>query len=536
MHPKSLLDICVDFVVDATVSFQRYCLDNEAVWRDVGHLWEDLWYLPPSVHGRATQLLHAHLLHAQFLHGSLDSYVYDVTRPLLTLLAVKSRKIAIVPVDRQFASLSFPVVFSDCGVYNEEHQLQELDLTGVDLGLDMEMLLALLPRCPEITVLKLGGNTTPDILQAAKCCFLTVLHISERAAKEPRVTENDLIDIILGSRSHSSTELLNNVRCGRILDVKPTWPRLLDFSTGYCKLSESFLVLFLVMFKKIQYLSSKSLDLQNVIHAFNDLTREVPDLHRLSLKTCHARAGEDFLDTLSQVTTKLEDLKIIYRRRSIHGIIGDMLKINDDFPYLKSLHLYGLRHVGLGELPAEIFVGIGMRLRALELDEICLRDVASLLQVFPLLQDVTLTFKHGIKCSHPDLPEAPRFENVISLKVKSHRLRHEPLNFLLSLCPKLQTLNVQGRVYNVEMFLGYLAQLLDLRIVKLTELEDLDVVSLCDLPRLVSDRRPWELYVSPHILTRMDIKTLQNCGWTYIPFRAYNFKIGNLLSISPRHW
>ncbi|KAK8754124.1 hypothetical protein OTU49_012344, partial [Cherax quadricarinatus] len=122
-HPKPLVDLCIDLVVQATVCYQRYCRDDEAVWYDVDQVWADLWYLPPCVPARAAHLLHAHLLHAHILHDRLECYVYDITRPLLTLLAARARRIAIVPVDRQFASLSTPAVFSECGVYKREHLL-----------------------------------------------------------------------------------------------------------------------------------------------------------------------------------------------------------------------------------------------------------------------------------------------------------------------------------------------------------------------------------------------------------------------------
>nr|XP_045592757.1 uncharacterized protein LOC123754412 isoform X2 [Procambarus clarkii] len=505
------------------------------VWSSVGQVWADLWYLPPSIPSRATHLLHAHLLHAQLLHGHLESYVYDITRPLLTLLAVRARKIAIVPVDRQFASLSSPAIFCECGVYKGEHQLQELDLTGVDLGLDMKVLLALLPVCPELTVLKLGGNTTPDVLQAAKTCPLTVLHISERSAKDPRVSESDLMEIIIGSRNHNPTELLSSIRRGRMIEANPTWPQMSDFSTGHCKVQQDFLLLLLAVLTKLNNLSCKSLDLQKVICAFDDLIKESPKQLKLSLKSNQLLANEDFLDTLSRVAPDIEDVKVIYRRRSIQNIASDILTLHDNFPSLKALHIFGMRHASQSEPSPEVFACIGIRLKILELDEICLRDIPSLLQVCPLLQDLTLTFKHGIKCDHTGLPDTARFENVITLNVKSSRLRQEPLSFLLKMLPNLQTIAVQGRVDNVELFLGYLTQLTELRTVKMTELETLEVASLCELPRMVSDRRPWELYASPHILNQSDIKTLQNCGWTYIPFREYTFKIGNLYSFSLRH-
>ncbi|KAG7168942.1 uncharacterized protein LOC121866424 [Homarus americanus] len=516
MHPKPLLDLCIDHLVNATACYQRMCNDYEAIWRDVGHVWADLWYLPPCVPARATQLLHTHLLHTHFLHEHQENDIYEMTCPILTLLAVKIRKITIIPVVRQLPSLSSSAFFSVNGVFSGEYWLQELDFTGIDLIQDLSVLEVLLPLCPELSVLKLGGNTTPDVLLAAKACPLTILHISERLVWEPRIFEDVLIDIVLGSKIHNSGELLESVRRRKPLDLNPTWPHLTDFSSGFCRVKQDFILMILIVFKKLHSLASRVVDVHKAVRTFYELQTQVPNMHKLSLKTNSVYCHKDMIDIFSRVAPKLETLKLT-------ALGSDISQVSNSFPFLRELHV-DLKFFDPDVSPAEILAGIGLQLTVLRLQsstcsyyEMPQRCISSLLQVCPRLQDLTLAFNRGIQCDHFGVQEMPCFENITSLVCKSGRFRQEPLKCLLKMFPKLQTLSIEGRVNNFESVLQHLTQFQDLRILKLLRLEKIAVESLCELPRMTSDRRSWELYVSPILVSRSDIKKLQNCGWTYIP-------------------
>ncbi|XP_069170679.1 uncharacterized protein [Procambarus clarkii] len=308
MHPKPLLDLCIDFLVNSTRAYQQQCHSYEAIWKDVGELWADLWYLPPRVPDRATHLLHTHLIHDCL--EAKNHGVHDVTRSLLIMLAVKTHKIAFVQVDRQLAILNSSAFFS-VDVFIGENLLQELDVTGIDLMEDMSVLLALLPLCPKLTIVKLGGNTTPEVLRAAMNCPITILHISERLAWEPRVTEAVLMDIMIGAGNQSSIRLLESVREGKPITGGLSWPQLSDFSTGYCHVQVNFLLLILVVFTKLQCLASNLVSLHTVLHAFNNLRKEISSIHTLSLKTSTMQSGEGFIDILSCVAPELEELKIL---------------------------------------------------------------------------------------------------------------------------------------------------------------------------------------------------------------------------------
>nr|XP_053657361.1 uncharacterized protein LOC128706496 [Cherax quadricarinatus] len=192
MHPKPLLHLCIDFLVNSTKSYQRHCHDYEGIWSNVSEVWTDLWYLSPCIPDRATQLLHNYLVYDRH-----KSEVRDVTRQLLTLLAIKTRRISFVPIEGQLASIISSAFFS------------------VLTSLKYECAVSIAAICSELTVLKLGGNTTADVLCAARNCPITVLHISERLVWQPRVTEDDLIDIIIGSRNYNLAELLSNVQQGK---------------------------------------------------------------------------------------------------------------------------------------------------------------------------------------------------------------------------------------------------------------------------------------------------------------------------------
>ncbi|KAK8723678.1 hypothetical protein OTU49_011489 [Cherax quadricarinatus] len=523
MHPKPLLHLCIDFLVNSTKSYQRHCHDYEGIWSNVSEVWTDLWYLSPCIPDRATQLLHNYLVYDRH-----KSEVRDVTRQLLTLLAIKTRRISFVPIEGQLASIISSAFFSVKNVFANEHFLQELDVTGVDLIEDMNVLLALLPLCSELTVLKLGGNTTADVLCAARNCPITVLHISERLVWQPRVTEDDLIDIIIGSRNYNLAELLSNVQQGKSIHENPSWPQLSDFSSGYCKVQLSFLLLILVVFTKLHSLASNLIQLQDVLQAFHNLRRETPNMHKLSLKSSSLYSGGGFIDTLACVAPDLEKLNLVAIKNYVNTIIKDIQKLSIKFSFLRVLDI-DLQFINLAEVPAETFTGIGWQLTTLNIHannfhEVSQQDIALLLQSFPLLQDLALDFNRELRCEHSGAQKMPRFENVTVFKYKIFQPRLRSLPCILKMFPKLEKLTIIGRRFldKQKILMETLTQLQELRILKVIRLFNLDKASLCELPRMTSDRRPWELYASPNIFEQEDIKKIQNCGWTYIPMTEYD--------------
>ncbi|XP_069170705.1 uncharacterized protein [Procambarus clarkii] len=438
------------------------------------------------------------------------------------MLAVKTHKIAFVQVDRQLAILNSSAFFS-VDVFIGENLLQELDVTGIDLMEDMSVLLALLPLCPKLTIVKLGGNTTPEVLRAAMNCPITILHISERLAWEPRVTEAVLIDIMIGAGNQSSIRLLESVREGKPITGGLSWPQLSDFSTGYCHVQVNFLLLILVVFTKLQCLASNLVSLHTVLHAFNNLRKEISSIHTLSLKTSTMQSGEGFIDILSCVAPELEELKIL-AIKNCANITNEVLKLPDSFPSLRVLHM-DLQFLHPNEIPTQAFAGIGLQLTVLKLYiDNCYKvrqgDISSLLQLCPLLNDLTLAFKSGMQCDHSILQQIKCFENITSLKYSTSDKKVEPVKCLLNMFPKLQTLVIDGKIQSFDMLVEPLTQLQELRTLKLLRHTYLHVEGLCELPRKTSDGRSWALHASPSFITSPDVTKLQNCGWTFVPQKS----------------
>ncbi|ROT67394.1 hypothetical protein C7M84_014525 [Penaeus vannamei] len=299
MHPKSLISICIDNIVSATII---YSLSHppEITWPGVSQLWATLWRLPLQIPLRASRLLHAHLTHD----------LCEATLPLMTLLAAEARKVSLCPTDRRLASARFSDKMLKFIRLESQHELRDLDITGVDLGLDTSLLESLLPRCPNLCALKLGGNTSPGVLRAARACPIQVLHVSERLVWNPRVTEKDLVEIFFGVTDVQADQMLQNIKDAKPLNLNLSWPLLKDLCTGFCRASS-------------------------------------PDTPKLKLKSCTVVSGE--FVRVAVAVPDLEELTLISRGGCDHSTAED-LKVLRTLPSFKVLRLRDLRHFGQGDL------------------------------------------------------------------------------------------------------------------------------------------------------------------------------------------
>ncbi|KAG0726332.1 hypothetical protein GWK47_004353 [Chionoecetes opilio] len=269
MHPKSLVALCVDGLVEATVHYQHSAPNVKAVWVAVSQAWRHIWQLGGGLPLHAISLLHSHLLCQPLLRSVTQHEVLDVTPALVTLLAAKTRTVSFVPVETQLARLS-PVP-ADL-ICHEDLPLHELVLTGIDMGSELDFLMCLLGRCKRLSVLKLGGNCSAGVLEAARECPLTVLHVSERLAWQPRIEENNLAKILIGAEG-ALKQVLDDLCQGIQPSLKPFWPDLIDVCTGWCKVSCEFLLLLLVAFPRLQHLHSDLIDTQIAVRRYAELAR-----------------------------------------------------------------------------------------------------------------------------------------------------------------------------------------------------------------------------------------------------------------------
>ncbi|XP_069959957.1 uncharacterized protein [Cherax quadricarinatus] len=243
MIPKRLWELCIDRIVKATLIFQELSPNAVMVWAEVKKVWDFLWKLSRPIPVRATQLLHTHLWHATYPPTRID-----ITRLVLTLLGSQTPWITLGDMETCVERNISPDVFKRSGVYSSQDHLLELDLSGVDLGPSGRILLSLLPWCRHLSTLKLGVNATFDILYAAQACPLVVLHVSERNNSNPQLTEDNLIEMILGIKNRTSVDILNDLRCKRDVNMKATWPKLKEFTPGRVRIHREFMIILMVSF------------------------------------------------------------------------------------------------------------------------------------------------------------------------------------------------------------------------------------------------------------------------------------------------
>lgn len=523
MYPKPLLDQCIDAIVRRTMYIKHNIQDEKAMHTIVKQLWDDLWQLPLRIPRYASELLHANLSH--FL-------AQDVTTNFLILLAANSRRIIFMPDKRrQLVTLTGSSLFEQCNVYGTEYHLHELDITGVDLGDHLDVLKLLLPKCVHLCVLKLGGNTTDDVLLAARACPIRVLHINERHAWKNRVRPAVLMKIFFGETKLVSTDILANMIVGEPPDLNPTWPNLIDLSTGYCRVHCDFVVLALITFQSLRYISSSLVSSAYYISKYLHLRKELPDLPCLPLKKVMYIPDEirDFPKLLAKVLPNLEEIILLTAGRSDERFRRDLQIIADASSCLKKLRLVQIRHICPGEPPKGFFSSIGKSVKILEIDgcmlgAVDLKDVGEILLEFPTLEELRLNFIKGLSCSSAGPSKNHIFPNVTSLAISTNKVQEGTPNYMFQMFPQLQKVMFMGpesktntQVYNFKILPA-------LRIVQLSNLNGVDIAELLELPRATQDGSRFEISTSIQSLSDNDINSLMCCGWNFFPKSEYSFE------------
>ncbi|XP_063613026.1 uncharacterized protein LOC134786378 [Penaeus indicus] len=514
MHPKSLISICIDHIVSATIAYTQSHAP-EVAWPDVSQLWATLWRLPLQLPLRASRLLHAHLTYD----------LSDATLPLMTLLAAEARRISLRPTDRQLASAGFSGVRLKFIKLVSRHELRELDITGVDLGLDTTLLESLLPRCPSLCALKLGGNTSPSVLRAARTCPVQVLHVSERLVWNPRVSEPDLMEIFFGLTDVQADQMLQNVKDGKPLNLKPSWPLLKDLCVGFCRVRCEFLFLVLTVFQNLDKISSKLVPSQRVLDMYLSYMHSSPGIPKLKLKSCTVVSGE--FARVAVAVPDLEELTLIPRGGSDHSTAED-LKALTTLPSFKVLRLHNLRHFGQGDLSiiSDSLKLIGPKLVNLELQggkvsETCIGYLTLVLQKCPNLQRLCLDSNCGFSATHSEPLKVGCLKNLKSFKCRAPLFDHTTLISMFHWFPNLQNLTLAGRVNGFEEVFKNLVLLPDLRVLKVTVKQQLPIQDICEVPGSIRHSN-CEFHVPSACLTEEDISKIQFSGWTFVPISEYN--------------
>ncbi|XP_069170650.1 uncharacterized protein [Procambarus clarkii] len=527
MHPKLLWELCVDTIVQATVRYQRFCRRPREVWLEVQKVWRMVWRMNPPIPLRASVLLHSHLW--QGLYPAAEN---DITRVLLALLGAKCPRICLVRFEMEVDRIIFPEVFSSSGVYSRQDHLQELDISGIDLGFNCKFLVFLLPWCHKLAALKLGVNVTYNILYAAQACPITVLHISQRKNYMPELTENNLMEMLFGIRDKSAMEALDDLEQGRLMNLNPTWPRLEEFSVGRFPVSNEFFLILLIIFPRFRCLS---INLQNnlyVINYYYNLLLKFKTLRKLSISTCTTVVNTGFMQVLADVAPILEEVKVAGRCKDMIMILKEILPLNNGFPFLHTLRLYELKHFGPGEPPLEAFMALGPRLKLLEVfggksRHIRVKDIVKFLTVLPVLEEVTIGFDFGFRCIQcSNISPADyniKIDNVKTLRCQSRFLTHKSVRCLLKYFPALQEVVILGKVDDVNKVLAFLKFLPELRAVKVVVMEKMSVADLCEMPKASLDQRPWELHANTASVSPADRRNLINSGWTFLPVTRYDY-------------
>lgn len=511
----SIFHVSLLSVVQSGRNLLQSFLPFQITWPGVNQLWVTLWRLPLQLPLRASRLLHAHLTHD----------LSDATLPLVTLLAAEARRISLCPTDRQLASACFSGMMLKFINLESQHELRDLDITGVDLGLDTTLLESLLPRCPSLRALKLGGNTSPSVLRAARTCPVQVLHVSERLVWNPRVSEPDLMEIFFGLTDVQADQMLQNIKDGKPLNLKLSWPLLKDLCVGFCRVRSEFLFLVLTIFQNLEKISSKSVPSQRVLDMYFSYMHSSPDIPKLAIKSCTVVSGE--FARIAVAVPDLEELTLIPRGGNDHSTAED-LKALTTLPSFKVLRLRNLRHFGQGNLSmiSDSLKLIGPKLVDLELQgekvgEASIGYISLVLQKCPNLRRLCLDSACGFSATQSDPLEVICLRNLKSLKCRAPLLNHTTLISMFHWFPNLQNLTLAGKVNGIEEVFKNLVLWPDLRVIKITVQQQLPIQDICEVPGSIRHSN-CELHVPSACLTEEDISKILFCGWTFVPISEYN--------------
>lgn len=501
---------CNTLVTQIHPSFLPSFLPRQITWPGVSQLWATLWRLPLQIPLRASRLLHAHLTHD----------LCEATLPLMTLLAAEARKVSLCPTDRRLASARFSDKMLKFIKLESQHELRDLDITGVDLGLDTSLLESLLPRCPNLCALKLGGNTSPGVLRAARACPIQVLHVSERLVWNPRVTEKDLVEIFFGVTDVQADQMLQNIKDAKPLNLNLSWPLLKDLCTGFCRARCEFLFLVLTIFQNLDKISSKSIPSQRVLDMYLNYMHSSPDTPKLKLKSCTVVSGE--FVRVAVAVPDLEELTLISRGGCDHSTAED-LKVLRTLPSFKVLRLRDLRHFGQGDLSIVLdsLKLIGPKLVELELQggkvgEACVGYLSLVLQTCPNLRKLCLDSNSGFSSTRSEPLKVGCLRHLKTFTCKAPLISHTTLISVIHWSPNLENLTLAGRVNGIEEVFKNLVLLPELRVLKITVKQQLPIQDICEVPRSIQ-HSDCEFHVPSACLTEVDISKIQFSGWTFVP-------------------
>lgn len=284
-----LKSLCIDVVVEATVSYQQRSIPLKKLFTAVRELWQELWGLP-QVHDQAVTLLHAHVLHPYqtATHPVTKSKslveVIDMCPPIITLLAARVKELCFGLGMLQLTKSAPLSEVAECGIFTETNHLQRIG--AIHVNLDGPFLERLLPCCQNLTVLTLGCNATSSILYAAKECPLQVLHVNERKPSSPVMSQEVLSELVLGVKTNDLRSVLDSyVVKGEEVTFNPSWPNLTNLSMQWCAVSLEFLALVLIVHRRMEYLESHVVPVSTVVKLYSIMMQMVPSLPKLALKT-----------------------------------------------------------------------------------------------------------------------------------------------------------------------------------------------------------------------------------------------------------
>ena len=435
----------------------------------------------------------------------------------MTLLATKTHKLSLVPTEAQLSALNPTLTVPIC---SENLPLQELVLTGIDMGSELDFLISLLLCCKRLTILKLGGNCSADVLQAARDCPLTVLHLSERQAWQPRIQENSLVKMLIGCDDALKQEI-EAICMGKQTTFKPFWPDLMDVCTGWCKVSFEFLLLLLVAFPRLQQLNSKLIDTSLVVKRYTDLVRQVPGLHNLCLTTNNVIYL--YFSQMYRYFPNATTLHI-FNITDMEKLLWELLEAFRDLPHVHALSLI----TAPGPIPqhnrfppGEQFIPFGQRITELQIEEHHGGDwILAMLSLFPSVQHLRLP---GSPMHIPEeMCPIAVFPSVSKLEcIYSYSNRFLP--FLALIFPSLESLTLKSPSSHLTLELPWeqLCEMVRLRYVRLIGKIVDNISGLCCVPRNSSHGSEWWLGVPPRSVTPSDLARLRRAGWTCFYINDY---------------
>ncbi|KAK8396850.1 hypothetical protein O3P69_005072 [Scylla paramamosain] len=489
----------------------------------VRKLWDEMKGLG-QLHEEAVTILCAHVLRIRQIGVRPASHhmnlvqVVTIFPAILTLLAARATEICLDPAMVQMSST--PVSCMDeTGIFKETNQLRKIDASGVDLGAETCFFVHLLPRCHNLTVLVLDVNVSSGILHAARQCPLRVLHVSERMMSHPRLSQETLAELVLGTNRKDLRLVLGAYMVGVPLTFTPAWPNLTHLGTGWCAVSKEFLLLVLLFLPKIEYMQSNVLPVSTVVDEYISRHQQ-GSLPKVPLKA-NTILYEAFWRQYIYCP-KLEQVTLVPVNAMDESLSG-LFQVGNHLPNVTILRMLTNvltpRPFLLPEEKSE-YQEFRNQITTLELDGITATEfdagwLMSLLQCFPRLR---ILFLHGnqIVYTEPGDPVVTHFDSVTDIQCVCDSDNERFLRFLNAF-PNLQALTLTAVQGNISLPWERLTELRQLRVLSLYALGVSNLSGLCQLPRSTTERTTWKLRAAPRLVSVDLMAKLRRAGWTWIP-------------------